>query len=111
MSFSLILKFLIRIGYGTSGYVNIIILEMISMKIMMMYMTMLLIMKMIMMMMILMLMLMTMTIIMMMMMMAADDNDSDNDDEQTHGIASFRRKLASLFVVASWTLFYSIAPG
>ena len=40
-----------------------------------------------------------------------DDNDSDNDDEQTHGIASFRRKLASLFVVASWALFYSIAPG
>jgi len=39
-----------------------------------------------------------------------DDNDSDNDDEQTHGIVSFRRKLASLFVVASWALFYSIAP-
>ena len=39
------------------------------------------------------------------------DNDSDNDDEQTHGIASFRRKLASLFIVASRTLFYSIAPG
>ena len=40
-----------------------------------------------------------------------NDNNSDNDDEQTHGIASFRRKLASLFVVASWALFYSIAPG
>ena len=40
-----------------------------------------------------------------------EDNDSFNDDEQTHGIASFRRKLASLFVVASRTLFYSIAPG
>ena len=40
-----------------------------------------------------------------------DDNDNgDDDDEQTHGISSFRRKLAILFVVSQRTLGHPITP-
>ena len=43
----------------------------------------------------------------------ADDNHNDNEDvdvEQTHGISSFRRKLAAIFIVSQWTLGLSITP-
>ena len=41
-----------------------------------------------------------------------DDNDNggDDNDEQTHGISSFRRKLAILFVVSQRTLGHPITP-
>ena len=41
---------------------------------------------------------------------AEDDEDYDDDDEQTDGISSSRRKLASVFIVSSWTLGNPIAP-
>ena len=45
---------------------------------------------------------------------AANGNDAvngdDNDDEQTQGIASRIRKLATLFVVTMWTLGQPVAP-
>ena len=56
---------------------------------------------------------MTMTTVMMMVMSIAKDDDNDNgneNDEQTHGIASRRRKLATLFIVAQWTLRKPVAP-
>ena len=43
----------------------------------------------------------------------ADDDHNDNEDgdvEQTHGISSFRRKLAILFVVSQRTLGHPITP-
>ena len=40
-----------------------------------------------------------------------DDNDNgDDDDEQTHGISSFRRKLAAIFIVSQRTLGHPITP-
>ena len=41
---------------------------------------------------------------------AEDDEDYDDDDEQTDGISSSRRKLATVFIVSSWTLGNPIAP-
>ena len=36
--------------------------------------------------------------------------NGDDDDEQTQGIASRIRKLATLFVIAQWTLGKPVAP-
>ena len=36
-----------------------------------------------------------------------DDNDNgDDDDEQTHGISSFRRKLAAVFIVSQFREYF-----
>ena len=45
------------------------------------------------------------------MLIFSNDADDDDDDEQTQGMANRVRNLATIFVVAQWTLGKTVTPG